>query len=511
MIHFFIVGRPGTRHAGGEATISDQPSGALHGELEMENCHIDDVIGLVEQKEEIINSLLDSSYDGIFIIDKNARIIYLSKAIERITGLKPEKVKGKRIYDLIEKGVMHPDSVSLKVFREKKRLSSLLELKDSIILSTATPYFDLNNNIKFVICNVRDINDLDSIYYELKSSFNKAGVDQNELIISKLQDSLISMGFDDFVINSQEMFDILKLIFSLANFQLTYLITGETGTGKGVIAKIIHYAGKRKSKPLVEINCSAIPQELFESELFGYKEGAFSGARKSGQSGLLESANGGTVFLDEIGAMPLSLQGKLLKFLDDRRIKRLGSSDSIALDIQVVSATNTELYQDVQTGRFRKDLYHRLNEIAINVPPLRDRRKDIEAMVDYYWYHYSKVYNKKASLDHNTMDYLYKYDYPGNVRELKNIIKKIILNFSSGKITVDEICHHFQEHHVPLNDVSLGLEQLSFSETMSNYEKTILQEAYKKYGSTYAAAGSLQMKQSTFYRKAKKYRILDAR
>lgn len=462
----------------------------------------------LEEKGEIINSLLDSSYDGIFIIDKNAKIIYLSEAIGRITGLISEKIKGKSIYKLIEKGIMHPESVSIKVFKSKKRMSSLLELKDNVILSTATPYFDKNENIKFIICNVRDINELDSLYLGLKNTHVKDNKDKRKLIYSKLQESIINMGFIDFFINSKEMYEILKLIFSLTNFDLTYLLTGETGTGKGIIAKIIHHAGKRKNGRFVEINCSAIPMELFESELFGYKEGAFSGALKTGQAGLLESANRGTVFLDEIGAMPLPLQGKLLKFLDDRRIKRLGSSQSVALDVQVISATNTDLSRDIREGKFREDLYYRLNEISINIPPLRERNGDIDVLIENYWHQYSKEYNKKVILDHEALRYMRNYRYPGNVRELKSIVKKAILNAQTRKIEIENIKGLFQKNYQPSSNFINNVNKLDYKEIMNSFEKNFIEEAYGKYNSTYAAARALNMKQSTFFRKAKKFGLL---
>jgi PAS domain S-box-containing protein len=466
----------------------------------------------LEEKDELINSILDSSYDGIMIIDKNGVILNASKAVNRITGLIPEKIVGKDIYDLIRKGVLPKNSVSARVFKTETRMSTLLELKETVILSTATPYFDSQGNIMYVICNVRNITELEALRSKLGDSIYDGEFDTDFVYLTKQLSKIKKYRIEDFLVKSNNMINILKHIYSLKDYNLKYLISGETGTGKGLLAKIIHYIGKRKNGPFIEVNCSAIPVELFESELFGYKEGAFSGAQKKGQPGLLESANTGTVLLDEIGSMPLQIQSKLLKFLDDAKIKRLGSPHSIDIDVQIISATNKDLKKEIQSEKFRKDLYFRINEIAIEIPPLRDRLEDIIYMLNYFWKKYCTLFDRNLVLKDEALQYLKNYTYPGNVRELKNIVKNLVLKAKTNSVGPENFpVDILSDNRDALLNWATLLEESSLPQILNSFEKDIIANTYKKFGSTYKAAEALGINQSTFYRRAKKYGLLDSK
>lgn len=459
-------------------------------------------------REGLIESLLDSSYDGIFITDGNGFILKASKAMERMTNLLMAKIIGKNVLDLIRKGILPENAVTAKVLKSKARMSTVLEFEDKVLLATATPYFDSDRNIKYVICNVRDLTELETLRSESRKMLNNDAFRLGEIHASEVLLKITSCGIGNVLLKDKKMIDILKKVLFLKDYNLKYLISGETGTGKGLLAKIIHYIGNRKDAPFVEVNCSTIPSELFESEVFGYTEGSFSGAKKMGQKGLIESAHGGTVFFDEIGTMPLQMQSKLLKFLDDGRVKRLGTPHGIDVNVQIISATNAPLKREIQSGNFREDLYFRLNEIPIHIPPLRDRPEDIKHMAEWFWNHWCTIFNRKVECSIPVLECLNSYRYPGNVRELDNIIKNLILNATTPVVNLealpDDITSASQNAVSSLPTLSVDS---SFSDMITSVEKNIIMNAYKKYGSTYKAAQALGMNQSTFYRRAKKYRL----
>ena len=458
-----------------------------------------------EDEQDIIRALLDSSYDGIVILNGDQRVLHVSSAMERIVGLIPEKITGKSVTDLISKGIIEKNSVTATVYQTRKRMSSLLQLrpKDKTILTTANPYFDDKGNITYVIVNIRSISELATLECNIEQFYD------DKRYLSKLSQKIKDAGIKDFVFSSDKTAEIIELILSLTEYELNYLVTGETGTGKGLLARTIHSLSPRRHRPFVEINCSAIPADLLEAELFGYTEGAFTGAKKPGQTGLLELANKGTIFFDEIGLMPLPLQSKILKFLDDKNIRRLGSSKTIDLDVQIIAATNRDLETDKEEGSFRKDLFYRLNEIGINLPPLRERQEDIAPLVKWFWKKYNNEFGKRIILDEKAMGYLSRCPYPGNVRELKNIVKRLVV--MARKPVIEEVD---VIREVPLSSRNLQDQEESesdsveFNDRVEAYERELLGNAYQEHGSTYSAARALGMKQSTFYRKAKKYAII---
>jgi len=469
------------------------------------------LIKRLKEKEEVIHSILDSSHDGIIVLDKDANIIYAGRSLENVCGLVPHKIIGKNINNLIKKGVIIPnEAISMGALKVRKRVASLLKLPGRKILTTATPYFGLDGNIKYVVSNVRNITELEALKYKLEETCLATENDVNQIYQVRVLDRLRKLGVTECLIRSQVMMDIIELIFSLQEFDVNYLITGETGTGKGLVAKIIHKVGARREMPFIEINCSAIPVHLLESELFGYRAGAFTGADRAGKNGLFEIANKGIIFLDEIGNMPVETQAKILKFLDDGKITPLGSSKSFELDIQTISATNADLKKNISEGSFRKDLFFRLNEVSIEIPPLRKRLKDLQYMIDYFWDKYNKTYHKNLMLDETARAVLVGYRYPGNVRELKNILKSMVLTLEGPSVGIEDLPRMFLEGEEELDDVSISLKRpADLQVSISSYEKEIIEKSYQESGSTYKAAKTLGISQSTFYRKAKKYGIID--
>lgn len=252
--------------------------------------------------------------------------------------------------------------------------------------------------------------------------------------------------FSEIIGRSKAMQEVFYVMQMVAESNANVLITGESGTGKELVARAIHKNSLRKSKPFVIVDCTTIPENLLESELFGYEKGAFTGAVER-KIGLIELANEGTVFLDEIGELPLSLQKKFLRFIQEREIQRIGSTQRIKVDVRVISATNRDLEKLVKEGSFREDLYWRLNVVRINLPPLRDRKDDIPLLVNHFLNKFSKENNKPIpQLEPEVMDALLNYDWPGNIRELANVIERAVVLSPSGLISIKHLPRRIQEN-----------------------------------------------------------------
>ena len=275
--------------------------------------------------------------------------------------------------------------------------------------------------------------------------------------------------------NSPAIIKVKEIINKIAPYDINVLITGESGTGKNVAAKLIHKLSPRKDKPFVSINCASLPEDLLESELFGHEKGAFTGA-VSEKKGLLEVADGGTVFLDEIGEMPLSLQAKLLHFLEEKKFRRVGGIEEITVDVRLISATNKDLEEEKNKGNFREDLYYRLAGIVIHMPPLRERREDILHITEQFINEFSKKYGKKIEkIDNSFIDFVLHHDFKGNIRELKNIVEKEIILSEDGILKSH---HTYDDKSLPIK-VYIPPEGVNLKEILDKVEKSYVFEALK--------------------------------
>lgn len=448
---------------------------------------------------KMLEAIIQTSYDGIYITDGNAKTIAINNSYERITGLKREQVIGYNMKELVEKGIISK-SATLKV----------LELKQSVTLHqtfntgknalvTGTPFYDENGTIQMVVTNVRDMTELEKLkeqYYESKIENIKY-----KSLIEELKKQIVS---NDFIVaEDEEMLNLLMLAKRVAQVDTTVIIYGETGSGKEVLAKYIYNNSLRKDKPLIKINCGAIPESLIESEFFGYAEGAFTGAAKGGKIGIFEAANNGTLFLDEIGELPLSMQVRLLRVLQDGEIEKVGSNKSIKVDVRIIAATNRNLQEMVGKGTFREDLFYRLNVVPLRVLPLRKRRSSIIPTVEYFLNSFNEKYSMDKRLSKEVLKYLYEYCWPGNVRELKNLVERIIITNVGDEVKVDDL---------PINIVELvdshkekNIKQAKLSEALDSLEKEMIFKSYERHGNVRAAAKELGIDPSTFVRKRQKY------
>lgn len=312
-------------------------------------------------------------YDGIHITDGEGVILFINDAYTRTTGIRPEQVLGRRVSEI--EGLLYQGSVTGQVLKTKQRVNAVATILGlgKEVLVTGTPVFDPFGNVKLVVTNTRDFPELKRLEGQLHTLTEERRKANQELAYLRQRQA----GGKELIYRSGAMESVVELARTVAQTDVTVLITGESGTGKELIANELYQNSARRDKPFIKVNCAAIPAELLESELFGYEEGAFTGARRSGKAGLFELADTGVILLDEIGDMPLALQTKLLRVLQQRELIRVGGSRPVKLDLRVIAATNKDLREQARQGRFREDLYYRLNVVPIELKPLRERRADI--------------------------------------------------------------------------------------------------------------------------------------
>ncbi|WP_397538498.1 sigma-54 interaction domain-containing protein [Rummeliibacillus pycnus] len=438
-----------------------------------------------------LEAIFCNFFENILITDGYGNITFA-------TAKDDQQYLGKNVFDLERQKEFYP-SVSAKVLNTGKRERGLQYTKTGEVFTIESiPIKESNGEIVRVISITKDsteINELTETLNEVKSLLTSY---QQEVIRIQQENS----NKKSFVFESKKMKDIDSLVKSIAPVDTTVLILGETGVGKEVIANRIHSLSNRNGKPFVAVNCGAIPENLIESELFGFEDGSFSGARKGGKIGFFELANKGTIFLDEIGEIPVNLQVKLLRVLQEKRIKRIGGVEDIPIDMRIIAATNQNLEKKVKEKSFREDLYYRLNVVPINIPPLRERKEDIQALAFYYLQFFNEKYYKNIEIDELMLERLKKYSWPGNVRELQNIIERFV-------ITNQDFFINFNPSSLLSNDLVLSDNRKlpGLVDFVEKAEQQILLEAKAKTKNTREMAELLGVNQSTIVRKLKKYNL----
>lgn len=460
---------------------------------------IKDIYNKYEENYFDFKEITNNLFDGIYISDGTGKTLFINEAYSRITGIKAEEVIGKNVKELLEKGV-YKGAVTLDVIEKKKRVSKIGEItrNKKELLITGSPLFDDKGNVKMVVINNRDITELKEMGKKLEKMKDNSLKKEEE--IKFLRNKQISN--KKIVNESQSMKEILTLIENISSTDVTVLITGESGTGKEIIADEIYYKSSRYGKPFIKVNCAAIPGELLESELFGYVKGAFTGSDKNGKIGLFELAETGTILLDEIGDMPLKLQTKLLRVLQTKEIMKIGDTKPIKLDIRVIAATNQNLPELIKNGKFREDLYYRLNVLPINIEPLRKRKEDIKSLILEFLNSYTKKYNKKIYICNEAIERIKDYNWPGNIRELENFIERLVVVNTDGRIEKESI-----DYLLFNKENTLEQEEYNLKEIVAKIEKKVIEKALKKFGSTRHASDYLKIDQSTIVKKCKKLNI----
>jgi PAS domain S-box-containing protein len=455
-----------------------------------------------ESAEVEYKKILDSIHDEVFVTDSEGKVLYVNTSTNRLYKKRPDELIGKNVRE-IEKELVFAPSVTERVLETKTEHSIIQTTGDGKkLLATGIPIFDDYGAIKKVVTNTRDLTELFNLKEEIEL--------KNQLIekfsnrINELQTVVKRSG--DMVYVSPEMERIIHLIDKVADSDINILLTGESGVGKSMIAEIIHKKSNRKKQAFEVINCSAIPEALMESELFGYEGGAFTGSNKNGKRGLLEIAHKGTVFLDEVGELTINLQIKLLNVLQDRYFRRIGGIEKIKTNFRLITATNQNLLEAIESKKFRKDFFYRIDGIDINIPSLRERSEDIDILSNHFLNIYNNKYETNKKLSAEAMDIFNGYDWPGNIRELAHVIERVCL------VSENDIVHRNDLPNSLLKNEQLGYlnfakreNQLTLKESLEILEAEIIRDTYKKCNDSYQLAKALGISQPTASRKIQKY------
>ncbi len=441
-------------------------------------------------------SILQSIHDGIVIADSEENVIYVNEANYRITGTQASEVLGKKVSEVV------PDSHIPKVLATGSKLIGITtRVKDKDVISNIVPFIH-NGKIEGAVSIFRDITEIIELNQKLEDAKSTIQHLYEELdFFTAAADSNIIVG------NNDAMVQIMKISQKSARVSSTVLLQGESGTGKEVIARFIHKNSSRANKPFITVNCAAIPESLLESELFGYEEGAFTGAKKGGRPGMFELADTGTIFLDEIGDMNFHLQAKLLRVLQDHEIIRVGGIYQKQIDVRVIAATNKNLMEMVEKNTFREDLYYRLAVIKITIPALRDRKEDIHFYINNAIDKIGKRLGKNASVTPRAIKLLTEYSYPGNIRELENIMEVCLVSDEDGVIDVNDLPENIiQNKKEEIHDFNLYFNEFP---SLSEVEALVLKKAIESCQSKSDVAKHLEISRSTLYRKLKEYGLED--
>lgn len=445
--------------------------------------YIKTIIELTIQSEEL-NMIVDGLENGIICTDNEGKIKFINSRIRDFFNVKNSSLINRSIYEVIPELKNNPKvqrHVETKITVDGKRKSFIV------------------NTIPVMVGNKR-VSNIMEIY---KTSNMVANA-------YRLIEGTSSITFDDIIGDSPKMLEVKDLAYKVSTSKSTVLLTGESGTGKELFARAIHNASNRSHLPFVAINCASIPDNLLESELFGYEGGAFTGANKGGQMGKLELANGGTLFLDEIGDLPLHLQPKLLRVLQDGGFMRLGGKELISVDFRLIAATNVNLKEMVENGKFREDLYYRLNVIPIHIPPLRERIEDIDKLSQYFLDKYlSRLNVNNKYFSEEVKEAFYRYNWPGNVRELENVVEYLVNIVKGEEIGFESLPCTIRDH---INKYAYKTENSNkLKDLLDNYERDILLSYLKIYGNSTEdkerISSILGINLSTLYRKLNKHNL----
>jgi PAS domain S-box-containing protein len=453
-----------------------------------------------------LETIFNASSDGLWVCDGQGVVIAVNRASEILNGIKRSDVIGRSVDDLLDSRVFDR-SVTRMVLDSGCRQTIMQRIGKTgkYLLSTGTPVMDDDGKIFLVVVNERDMTELNMLRRQIEHNREIA-----EKYKEKLADlSLLELKRNEIIAESGKMRHVLHMALKLSRIDASnILILGESGTGKGLLAKLIHKNSIRNKNPFVEINCAALPENLLEAELFGYEKGAFTGASDKGKIGLFELAHGGTLFLDEIGDMPLSLQAKLLKYLDDQEIRRIGGTLPIKVECSTIAATNQDLNKLVKEMKFREDLYYRLNSFILNIPPLRQRPEDVAGLVRFYLNKYNRKYKCTKKINSRVMHLLEKHPFPGNVRELKNIIENAVVmcdldavdNFIQAGFKASGTSPDVEAESGPDADLHLA-------DRLRQVERQVLLQAKERCRTTREMAAALGISQPSVVRKLNAYKL----
>jgi len=460
-------------------------------------------IGTSDLDFETAMKILDNSHDEIYVTNALGIVIYVNNVCEKHYGVKASEIIGKKSREISEKKYWGPRVSPIAI---DKKMSITLEQKTctgKTLLTTATPVLDSEGNIELIIENSRDVTESEGMKHELDKSIQLLKRYKMEVEVLRKKETSIP----EFICNSPKMLSLLKLVGRIAVVDSTVLLLGESGSGKGHMAKYIHNNSSHKDGPFITVNCASIPSELMEAEMFGYSKGAFTGANVKGNIGLIELAKDGTLFLDEIGELSPRMQAKLLQVLHENQYFKVGGREIQQVHCRIIAATNRDLQSMINTGEFREDLYYRLNIFELILPPLRERKEEIIPLAQYVLEKFNKKYKSEHEFSPRSYELFMQYPWPGNVRELENVIERLTVITQGSIIDECDLPKCFS-HPRRLSSATLpaaSARPLSLENAVCDVEKSLIIQAYKELGSSYEVAKSLDISQSKASRLIRKY------
>ncbi|HXV21807.1 MAG TPA: sigma 54-interacting transcriptional regulator [Desulfuromonadales bacterium] len=432
--------------------------------------------------KELLELVFDNVENGIYVVDGRGVTVGVNRTFEEMSGFSNAELAGRSLYDLVGPDNYFSGSASLLVLERKTPVTATYSTRTNRkLLVKGKPIFDDQGAIRYVINTIWDLTVV---------NYNR------EIDADTARERLLRA--EDIVTCSPPMTHAIDLALRVANTGSTILLSGESGVGKSLIARMIHRTSDRKDKPFLQINCGAIPESLIESELFGYESGAFTGADRRGKAGLFETADGGTIFLDEVSELPLHLQSRLLGVIQDKEFFRVGGREVTAVDVRLIAASNKDLAALATAGKFREDLYYRLNVVPIRLPALRERREDIPLLIRYFTDRFNRKYQTYKELSRELVNDLVARPWKGNVRELENLVERLVVTSPEETIT--------REDAAPTPGQRDGLNDLSLKEMLFEQEQKILLQALRQYGTTRRVAEALGISQASAARKLKEIR-----
>lgn len=440
---------------------------------------------------------LDFIDDAIAVANKDGVLEHANKAFTRLTSINNWKFRD--MHEVVERKELEK-SLSLEVIKNKKAMQMTIHyMTGETLFWTGIPLINDNGEVEKVISTGRDITKL----VELKTH-----LDESETLKHKYYNRMKTLealiGADKIIHSSDAMKNVMHLAIKAARSDSPVFIWGESGVGKEVIGNLIHTSSKRKDQTYLGLNCSAIPSELLESELFGYEHGAFTGAKKGGQKGIFEQTNGGTILLDEVTELPLKMQSKLLRVLQENEFIRVGGTKVIPFNSRIIAASNLSKSQLADESVFRRDLFYRLNVIPIYVPPLRERKDDILPLIVYFIKYFNLKYESNIRFSKKLMICLHNYSWPGNVRELKNIVERLIVTADSDEVSIDDyaLFNHSDMENQSENDITVK-RVMPLKSALQKVEDILIKMAYHECRTITGTADVLKINPSTIHRKLK--------